>query len=76
LRGERKEYASAVFHVDTMYRRLICSACDFYKPGDDLECAAFKALVFLVETGKLTLEEVNFAVSEACRKSVTQEVRR
>ncbi|WP_457591264.1 hypothetical protein [Geoglobus sp.] len=61
--------ASAVSHAESEYRKIICSACDFYKPGDTLECAAFKVLKFLVESGKLTLEEVDLAVSEACRKS-------
>ncbi len=65
-------------HADTMnrYRILICSACDFYKPGDDLECAAYRVLVYFIENGKLSPEEVEIAVSEACRQSIAQEVRR
>lgn len=63
------ESANAVSPAESEYRKVICSACDFYKPGDTLECAAFKVLRFLVESGKLTLEEVDFAVSQACRKS-------
>ena len=65
-----------MFRADTMYRELICSACDFYKPGDDLECAAYRVLVYLIESGKLTAEEVEFAVSQACRQSIAQEIRR
>ncbi|AKG91576.1 hypothetical protein GAH_01108 [Geoglobus ahangari] len=61
--------ASAASHAESEYKKVICSACDFYKPGDTLECAAFKVLKYLVETGKLTLEEVDLAVSQACRKS-------
>lgn len=60
--------ASAVSHAESEYRKVICSACDFYKPGDTLECAAFKVLKYLVETGKLTIEEVDLAVSQACGK--------
>ncbi len=61
--------ASAVSRAENEYRKVICSACDFYKPGDTLECAAFKVLKHLVESGRLTLEEVDLAVSQACRKS-------
>ncbi len=58
-----------------MYRKLICSACDFYRPGDDLECAAYKVLVYFIEKGKLTAEEVEFAASQACRQGIAQEIR-
>ena len=59
-----------------MYRELICSACDFYKPEDQLECGAYKVLVYFMEMGRLSPEEVELAVSQACGKSIAQEIRR
>ena len=41
---------------------LICAHCDFYREDDrDYECAAFKRLRVLLESGKLTPEEVGAA---------------
>lgn len=76
MRERRLEFASAVIHADTMkaYKDLICTACDFYKPGDELECSAYKALAFLIDSGRITEEEVRFAISQACRQSSSEEV--
>jgi len=39
-------------------RTRICRRCDFYKEGENLECAAFKAAKQLVEQGKLRIDEI------------------
>ncbi len=62
--------------ADRIFRETICLACDFYKPGDALECAGFKVLKYFVETGRLTLEEIEIAVSLSCKENSAQEVRK
>ncbi len=57
-----------------MFRERICKACDFYKPGDNLECAGFKILQYLIEKGRLSIEEVEVAISEACEKNTTEKI--
>jgi hypothetical protein len=50
------------------YVEIICSCCDFYKESDeDLECGAFKILRWLIETGKLSLDDINSAKNEVCK---------
>jgi hypothetical protein len=60
--------------ADSMYREIICVHCEFYKPGESSECGAFKILKFLIDSGKLSEEEVGFAALEACRKSSSEKV--
>ena len=39
--------------------KLICSSCEFFKEDDiDLECSAFKILKDLINSGKISLQEV------------------
>ncbi|AIY89441.1 hypothetical protein [Geoglobus acetivorans] len=75
MRGEIRVSASVETHAEIDYRTAICRACDFYKPGDTLECAGYKVLKYFVETGRLTLEEIELAASQACRKGPAEEVR-
>lgn len=59
----------------TDYIELICYHCEFYKPSDvGLECAAFKILRHLLETGKITEEDVKLAAFTSCGKSVAKTV--
>jgi len=74
LREEKLESASVVFPAERL-RGIVCEACEFYKPGEVLECAGFKILNFLIQMGSLTFEEVRFASRQACRKSSPEEVR-
>ena len=42
--------------------KLICSSCEFFKEDDiDLECSAFKILKNLINSGKISLQEVSDA---------------
>ncbi|MCL7413537.1 MAG: hypothetical protein M8353_07985 [ANME-2 cluster archaeon] len=42
--------------------KLICSSCEFFKEDDiDLECSAFKILKDLINSGKISLQEVSDA---------------
>ena len=60
----------------TGYIELICYHCEFYKPSDvGLECAAFKILKYLIETGKITEEDVKLAAFTSCGQSVVESVR-
>ena len=59
----------------TDYIELICYHCEFYKPSDvGLECAAFKILRYLLETGKITEEDVKLAAFTSCGHSVVKTV--
>ena len=43
--------------------KLICSSCEFFKEDDiDLECSAFKILKDLINSGKISLQEVSDAI--------------
>lgn len=43
--------------------KLICSSCEFFKEDDiDLECSAFKILKNLINSGKISLQEVSDAI--------------
>jgi len=52
------------------YIDSICSRCDFYDgPEDDLECAAYRILVNLVEEGVVTIADLkNAKIKEAAKR--------
>ncbi len=39
-------------------RDRICTKCEFYTEGEELECHAFKVAKKLVSEGKITLDEL------------------
>jgi len=44
------------------YVTLICTHCEFFKEDDiELECAAFKVLKSMLETGRISPEEIEDA---------------
>lgn len=43
---------------DEEIRKRICTKCDFYKEGEQLECHAFKVSKRLIEEGKITLDQL------------------
>jgi len=65
LKGGKLESASVTAPAEL--REVVCEVCDFYKPGDPLECGAYRILKLLVESGKLSIEDLRFA-SETCKK--------
>jgi len=73
LREEKSEFANAALPAEKL-REILCEVCDFYKPGEVLECAGFKIINFLIQKGILTFEEVKLASYQACRKNSPEKV--
>ncbi len=73
MREGREESASAEQHAEEVYRRAICTHCEFYKPGESSQCGAFRILRVLIESGEISLEKVEHA-AEALEKSSAEEV--
>lgn len=44
---------------DSQLRKAICSKCEFYKEGEELECYAYKINKRLIEKGKIRLADLN-----------------
>lgn len=48
------------------FKRLLCSDCEFFTPGEDeeLECGCYHILVRLIDKGCVTLEQLADALGE------------
>ncbi|WP_290901871.1 hypothetical protein [Ferroglobus sp.] len=72
MRGEREGSASALRLAENP--EIICRVCQFYKPGKEvLECGAFRILKFFVESGRLSVEEIEEAI-KIIEKTTSEEV--
>jgi len=72
LKGERGGSASALRLAENP--EIICRVCQFYKPGKEvLECGAFRILKFFVESGRLSVEEIEEA-TKIIEKTTSEEV--
>ncbi|ADC65770.1 hypothetical protein Ferp_1621 [Ferroglobus placidus DSM 10642] len=72
MRGEKG--GSASVHLLAENPEIICRVCQFYKPGKEvLECGAFKILKFFVESGRLSVEEIEEA-AKVVEKTSSEEV--
>ncbi len=45
--------------TDEELRKVICTKCEFYTEGEELECHAFKVNKKLIEEGKIKLDDLN-----------------
>ncbi len=72
MKGERGGSASALRLAENP--EIICRVCQFYKPGKEvLECGAFRILKFFVESGRLSVEEIEEA-TKIIEKTTSEEV--
>ena len=70
--GEREVSVSALRLAENP--EIICRVCQFYKPGKEvLECGAFRILKFFVESGRLSVEEIEEA-TKIIEKTTSEEV--
>ncbi len=45
--------------TDEQLRKAICSKCEFYTEGEELECHAFKVNKNLIQEGKIKMDDLN-----------------
>ncbi|MFQ5976345.1 MAG: hypothetical protein ACE5J5_08535 [Candidatus Hydrothermarchaeales archaeon] len=45
--------------IEEELRKTICSQCEFYKEGEELECHAFKINKKLIKEGKINLDDLD-----------------
>jgi len=55
---------SLTLEDEVEFKRLLCSDCDFFKPGEDenLCCGCFLILKRLITRGYITLKEISDAL--------------